>query len=139
MVNLRPRSSSVGIITVEFKTCAVSEASPLKSINSMKATPKGNTIGKLKFTIIISTVTIVFFIFQLPVRIFLCWSYLNHYMSIFVWKDELIDESNFYIVDLISHMTKLIYFMHCISNPIIYNVVSNKFRKAFIQFLKLKN
>ena len=101
---------------------------------------KNNTINKFKFTIIISSITIVFFCFQLPVRVFLCWSYLNHYLLTFVWNQDLIiDDSNINIISLVSHITSLIYFLHCISNPIIYNVVSNKFRKAFIQFLKLNN
>jgi hypothetical protein len=101
---------------------------------------KNNTINKFKFTIIISSITIVFFCFQLPVRIFLCWSYLNHYLLKFVWNEGLIiDDSNVNIIHLISHITSLVYFLHCISNPIIYNVVSNKFRKAFIQFLGINN
>ena len=138
MLNVRQRSLSVSEILTVQKNSAASETSALKSQNHIcKTVAKNNTIGKLKFTIIISSITIVFFCFQLPVRIFLCWSYLNHYMAIFVWNDKLIDESNFYIVDVISHLTKIVYLLHCISNPIIYNVVSNKFRKSFIQFIKV--
>ena len=91
----------------------------------------------LNFIII---VTIVFFCCQLPVRIFLCWSYLiNQFSPIVVNDNNLeikVDESNIFLINLISQITSLIYFLHCISNSIIYNILSAKFRKAFLTSIK---
>ena len=100
---------------------------------------KNEKSNKLKLTMIISSITIVFFCFQLPVRLFLCWSYLNHYLTTYVWNDFFtVDQYYVNIIDLFSNISSLIYFLHCISNPIIYNLISTKFRQSFIEFFRLK-
>jgi hypothetical protein len=99
--------------------------------------------GKIKLTLIISLITLAFFCCHLPVRIFLCWAYLLHYIEPFhlsETQNELVEESklnNINFINLISHLTTLVYFLHTISNPIIYNVASIKFRKAFMKLIKL--
>ena len=89
----------------------------------------------LNFIII---VTIVFFCCQLPVRIFLCWSYLVHHFSPIILDSNSeieINESYIFLINLISQITSLVYFLHCISNSIIYNILSVKFRKAFLNIV----
>ena len=97
---------------------------------------------KIKLTRIISLITMTFFCCHLPVRIFLVWAYLSHYVDpidITIIQNESIKESNnfFSFINLLSHLTTLVYFLHCISNPIIYNVFSIKFRKAFMKLIRL--
>ena len=92
--------------------------------------------NNLVFIIII---TIVFFCCQLPVRIFLCWSYLLHHffpITLDAGSKIEIDESHIFIINLISQITTLVYFLHCISNSIIYNILSAKFRRAFLTSIK---
>ena len=92
--------------------------------------------NNLNFLII---VTIVFFCCQIPVRLFLCWSYMVHHFSPIILENNSeteVDESYIFLINLISQITSLIYFLHCISNSIIYNILSAKFRKAFLNGIK---
>ena len=93
---------------------------------------------KTRQTIIISIVTVVFYCCQLPARLFLCWSYLNDSVVISFENSNSLSHENFYFLNLFSHIVTLIYFLHCISNPIIYNLLSSKFRKAFMSVPKLR-
>ena len=99
---------------------------------NLKLNIKNQTFKKVRFIII---VTILFFFCQLPVRVFLCWSYLSDYISPLIVNDTN-DESQVFYIDLLSHITTFIYFLHCISNSIIYNVMSKKFRTAFMSIIK---
>jgi hypothetical protein len=96
--------------------------------NSQNIKPK----NKLSSTIKISLVTIFFFFCQLPIRVFICWLYYSTYFLVF----QKFDHENFKLIDQISNVATLVYFLHCISNPIIYNILSYKFRTAFLSFLK---
>ena len=93
------------------------------------------------YTIIILFVTLFFYCFQLPLRIFLMWSYSKSYAFNFDTDRTGSDYTENYIdkVNFVSNSVKLIYFLHCISNPIIYNIISTKFRKAFFFQRKIKN
>ena len=77
-------------------------------------------------------VSLFFYCCVLPVRVFLLWSYLNTYL-VTRSKDYAMDftEKQFNIINTIANTVKVIYFTHCVSNSIIYNIVSTKFRKAF--------
>ena len=93
------------------------------------------TYNKVNFTVVISLITLIFFCCQLPIRIFLLWSYFTHNVSPppMLISDEtpiVTNEINF--INIISNTATLIYFFHCISNPIIYNLLSIKFRRAFL-------
>ena len=92
--------------------------------------------NNLNFLII---VTIVFFCCQIPVRLFLCWSYIVHHFSPIILENHSemeVDDAYIFLINLISQITSLIYFLHCISNSIIYNILSAKFRKAFLNGIK---
>lgn len=103
-------------------------ASPTKAYNE-----------KLKFTIVNSMVTLAFFCCLLPAKIFLFWSYILHYFfPVPMHDDTVVRDDDLYTINLISYCTSLIYFFHCISNPIIYNISSAKFRSAFFGLGKLK-
>ena len=106
------------------------------TFNSKKMNKK-----KMNFTIFISLITLIFFCCQLPLRIFLTWSYFKSYYSFSMTEESEIEtesELHIYIINMISYGTTLIYFLHCISNPIIYNILSIRFRKAFISLTKFK-
>jgi len=112
-----------------------SRASRGKSVRSYKRKPKKSN-KKCKITIIISIITILFYCCQLPVRIFLCWSYFRDYAyrtNINISQYGLFD-LNTNSISRISKAVTLIYFLHCVSNPIIYNLLSSRFRKAVSYF-----
>ena len=96
---------------------------------------------KSKFTIIFLIMAIVFFCCQLPVRIFQCWSYLHFYTSSKNAGEgvvEQLSELELKFINILSQALSLIYFLHCISNPIIYNIQSSKFRN-FLYFKMDRN
>ena len=98
--------------------------------------------NKINYTTVISLITLFFFFCQLPVRIFLSWSYLNVYFNLLsvdsTNDDDLAMQEKFRRINLISNFASLIYFFHSISNPIIYNISSTKFRNAFTSITKFK-
>jgi len=112
-------------------------ANPKNSVRTPSIVTVNQKNGnKTKNTIIISIVTVVFYCCQLPARLFLCWSYLNDSMVINFEEQSF---ETFYFFNLLSHIVTLIYFLHSVSNPIIYNLLSSKFRKAFMSVSKFKN
>ncbi|CAF0870888.1 unnamed protein product [Brachionus calyciflorus] len=103
-------------------------------LQSLKRSGEASSYNKVNFTVVISLITLIFFCCQLPIRIFLLWSYYRHYISPPLIANEtpptVTNEINF--INIISYLATLIYFLHCISNPIIYNLLSIKFRRAFL-------
>ena len=113
--------------------------------------------NKINFTIILSIITLIFFLCQLPIRIFLLWSFIWLYRNSneydFVMDKTLVSlnssttsnnylfsqDSSTHLTDIISNITTLIFFLHCISNPIIYNLASAKFRKTFLSLTTFKS
>jgi hypothetical protein len=80
----------------------------------------------------------VFFCCHLPIRIFIFWSYIANYLSPIVLNEaNAINNFRVRLTDLISNIATLIYFLHTISNPIIYNFSSIKFRIAAYKLLFL--
>jgi hypothetical protein len=108
-----------------------------------KRTQANKHAGKINFTIILSIITLCFFLCQLPMRIFLLWSYYKNYASPELISEtassEQISTDTLFMIDVISNLTTLVYFLHCISNPIIYNLASVKFRKSFVSLTTLRN
>lgn len=105
-----------------------------RALSIISCSEKANK--KAKVTITISIITIVFYCCQLPARVFLCLSYLNDYMLLNQLESEHHEDGHFsetsiFFLSFFSHLATFIYFLHCISNPIIYNLLSSKFRKAF--------
>jgi len=141
------RSNSFHSIQAPLNKAAVTAAAVAASSHA-KATfePQQNGINKnhnlntskFNFTIVISFVTLAFFCCQLPCRIFLLWSYLKHYFAPPLiqitenGEEPITVKNDLFYINLISNLSTLIYFLHCISNPIIYNILSIKFRKAFL-------
>lgn len=133
-----------------------STATSGKGFNNINAQSSRN--DRKHFTMAILTVTIAFFCCQLPLRIFILWSsnfHLHHdnidsplpsfnnetrgciqhsntSSSIASSSNASID---YELVNSISFIARLIYFLHGISNPIIYNISSSKFRRAFFSLL----
>ena len=105
----------------------------LDNIMKDKAKKKFKSILKL------STVTIFAFFLQLPRRVFLCWSYLNSYWSIFDngYFEDFFEQYNHSINPIFFiNLTNLIYLLYLIFNSIIYNIFSVKFRSTLKKLLK---
>ena len=96
----------------------IGKLSQLKALNMRK-----------RFTITILSMTVAFFCCQLPIRIFILWSF-----SYQLRQSSSIEysEINYELINIISFVARLIYFLHGISNPLIYNISSSKFRHAFL-------
>ena len=91
-----------------------------------------NRLKNSKYTIIISIVAIIFYCGQLPVRVFQSWSYIHYYIYMtFKHETHLTNDLNVDIINSIYRISSFIYYLHCISNPIIYNFLSSKFRQGF--------
>ena len=96
-----------------------------------KSQVKLNGKSKFEYLIKFSIVTIVFICCQLPVRAFLCWSYYTTYNSFYAQNyDGSLIENNFRLINLVSNTCTLIYYLHCVSNPVIFFILSVKFQKA---------
>ncbi len=124
-----------------------------------------NTLGqKINFTVVISMVALAFFFCQIPIRIFLLYSYyINNVWPLYLPVDELSNNTlkdnltlvnsiqnssssigfndshqSIQLLNFVSYFTTFIYFLHCISNPIIYNLISIKFRNTFLSLSRFR-
>lgn len=121
------------LISKQPKYCNNNNAEPEVNICTQIKQNESATYSKLNFTIVISLVTLVFFCCQIPARIFLLWSYLRDYIEPpLIIIDGSADKNEIHIISIVSNVTSFVFFLHCISNPIIYNILSIKFRKAFL-------
>ena len=77
IVQLKKREVSFGKIKY---TSSISSNLGSYLLNS-KSTPK-KLDKKRRFTIILSMISVLFYCFQLPTRLFLCWSFINDRMEI---------------------------------------------------------
>ena len=102
----------------------------LKKISQLRAFN-----NRKRFTITILFMTIAFFCCQLPIRIFILWSF--SYQLKQNSDNPVQSEINYELINIISFIARLIYFLHGISNPLIYNISSSKFRRAFLSLFCL--
>lgn len=119
--------------------CLNDEKGSRRSKNLSTRVKKGSN-KKSKITIIISITTILFYCCQLPVRIFLSWSYFRDYAyrTNLNLKQYSVFDVNSHTINHVSKAVTIIYFLQCISNPIIYNLLSSRFRKTFSSFSDYK-
>ena len=87
-----------------------------------------SVVAKRKLTITLCLISIAFFFCQLPIRCFQIFNIFYEFESSNVEENDYI---KFKILNIIFLFTKLLYFLHGMSNPIIYNLMSTKFRKSF--------
>ena len=115
------------------------ELRPLKSRSLFTLSQKCDSRkieSELKSTITISILSVIFYCFQLPARLILCWSYLYDTFGIKYENIESRSSKSLNLFDISLHIVIVIYYLHCVSNPIIYNVLSSKFRESFLKFKK---
>jgi hypothetical protein len=103
----------------------------LKNSNSINSRPNFNrksVINKRKLTITLCLISIAFFFCQLPIRFFQIFNIFYEFESLGVEEH---DYNKFKIINIIFLSTKLLYFLHGMSNPLVYNLMSTKFRNSF--------
>ena len=134
---------------ININETSLSTWSKVKERGQLKSLNQGNEISdeqqdicsySIKIRLILKTSykAFAFFCCHLPIKIFLFWSYINNYVNPVILNET--DSTNnlrIRITDLISNTVTLIYFLHCVSNPIIYNFSSIKFRIATYKLLYL--
>ena len=128
ILKLKKRNISLGNIK-DLKPMNSNSSSSLSTPKNIKKNLYNNN---RRFTITISIVSVVFYCCQLPTRFFLCWSYANDRIEIIYANIDSQSLESFSSFSILSHTFNFIYFLHCVSNPIIYNLLSSKFRKEFI-------
>jgi hypothetical protein len=100
------------------------ETSNGSNINNLE-TSYSNMKFKFQMTKTICFVTLAFFFCQLPIKLFLLFNLF--FESNTIKPDHL----SFKIINTIFLVSKLLFYLHGISNPIIYNVMSKSFKNSF--------
>lgn len=93
-------------------------------------------ISKRKQTIMICFVSLAFFICQLPIKVF------QMFNTFYEWQpaaNQEVASRRFFVLNMIFLCTKLLYFLHGMSNPIIYNLMSTKFNESFRNVILCKS
>ncbi len=123
--------NSIKSKTLSFHNISVTRDNYLKKLSQLRAFK-----NRKRFTITILFMTIAFFCCQLPIRIFILWSFSYQLRQI---SNDVNGhpEINYELINMISFIARLIYFLHGISNPLIYNISSSKFRRAFLSLFCL--
>ena len=113
----------------------------LKALNS---NPRSSILAHQKLvrerrlSITLSLISVIFYCCQLPTRLFLCWSYINDTMEIDYEISDAKSLESFNLFNILSHVFALVYFLHCVANPVIYNLLSSKFRKSFMSVFNIR-
>lgn len=114
------------------------EKSNKSGVNSQEQNEILNTMGdykaKMRLILITYLKAFLFFSLHLPIKIFIFWSYINYYIHpVDLSEIDHNYDSKIQLTDLLSNIATIIYFLHCISNPIIYNFSSTKFINALFK------
>lgn len=88
-----------------------------------------NLIKKRKQTITLCLIAMAFCFCQIPIKLF------QLFNTFYVWHSD----HDFKTLNIVYHTTKLIYFFHSMSNPIIYNLMSSKFSRSYRKVLLCKS
>ena len=94
-----------------------------------------NLLAKRKQTITICLISLAFFFCQLPIKIF---QLFNTYYTLnpsSVYHLEIL----FPFLNSVFMISKFLFFLHSLSNPIIYNLMSSKFSSSFKNVILCKN
>jgi preprotein translocase subunit YajC len=107
-------------------------------MNSQEQNEILNTMGdykaKMRLILITYLKAFLFFSLHLPIKIFIFWSYINFYIyPVDLNEIDQNNDSKIQLTNLLSNIATLIYFLHCISNPIIYNFSSTRFLNVLIK------
>ena len=135
IIRLSPSLSTNNSNNTEIDKNRLSSRGSLISLDKImkeKAKKEFKSIFKL------STVTIFAFFLQLPRRVFLCWSYLNSYWSIFDsdYFENFFEQYHYSINPIFFiNVINLVYLLYLIFNSIIYNLFSVKFRSTLKKIL----
>ena len=114
------------------------KSSSSSSLASMDFVLKLKANKKYRSTAQISYLTILSFWCQMPIRLFICWSYTNSYSSKFgVDFYGSFIENNFSTLCVYYNIFILIYFLDIVFNSVIYNIFSAQFRKELAKLLRI--
>lgn len=103
-----------------------------KSPDSFRA---NRFMAKRKQTTTICLISLAFFFCQIPVRLFQIFNTFYEFES----SNSDYDVYKFKILNIIFLSSKLLYYLHGMSNPIIYNLMSTKFSRSFKNVIFCKN
>lgn len=85
-----------------------------------------NLVAKRKQTITLCLISLAFFFCQIPIRLF------QIFNTFYVFPETDEDKhTKFKYLNALFLVSKMLYFLHGTSNPIIYNLMSTKFSKSF--------
>ena len=134
------KSSNDLLNTYRNGTLKSYNSSSSSSLASMDFVLRLKANQKYRSTAQISYLTIVSFWCQMPIRIFIWWSYTNTYSSKFGadYYGSFI-ENNFNTIFVYYNIFILIYFLDMVFNSVIYNIFSAQFRKELAKLLRIKN
>lgn len=116
------------------RTSSVLSRSSPNSSHKLTNNNYSQLILKRKQTIMICFISLAFFICQLPIKVFQMFNTFYEYPQV---SDEQ-SAHRFTILNLIFLSAKLLYFLHGMSNPIIYNLMSTKFNESFRKVILCK-
>lgn len=107
------------------RSSVVSTLKPLIDLSNGNATLNNNTNIKRRQTISICFVSLIFFFCVIPIKLFQILKFM-------------IDIDNLEITHTIFLISKLLFYTHIMSNPIVYNLMSTKFSRSFKNVLFCK-
>lgn len=137
--------------TTKTAAAAAAAAAPPSRSSSLSASPPrltspqhsvkanstyGQLIAKRKQTIMICLISLAFYICQIPIKLF------QMFNTFYTFQEDVPEEQaawRFHALNIVFLSAKLLFFLHGMSNPIIYNLMSSKFHQSFRKVILCKS
>jgi len=98
---------------------------PTKAIKKAKVLILGSLI------IILLVSSILLLLVSVVVAFFVCWAPFHCQRLLAIYAQGTKSRTLVAIYDIITHASGILYFLSTCINPVLYNIMSNKFRQAF--------
>lgn len=103
------------------------ETQELRNTSSNNHSSKATIQGRQRSAVMIGVIIVLFFICLLPFKIYSLWIIFSD------TKD--VESIGFEAFQILSCFVRIMFYMNSATNPIVYNIMSSKFRVAFLKVL----
>lgn len=135
-INCSAKNSVYGSFLFKNRYSGDSKMFWARSLDAKRNKASSNSLTtKHRQTVTICLISLAFFFCQIPIKIFQLFNVFYEFEQVSVENDLF----RFKVMNAIFLFTKFLFFLHGMSNPIIYNLMSSKFSRSFRNVILCKS